>query len=117
MRTTEVTYTRIGDYWIPDLQLDREEPSRIGKYGRMRRAYLQENHPMLMSDLILTGKLYPHLEEIQRTAGRRIALILSELLRKTPAPDKKADPMAWTRHMNSLKAQAEEIVVAELITS
>ena len=72
---------------------------------------------MLMSDLILSEKLYPHLEEIQRTASARVARILPRLLQKNPAPDRKRHPMAWTQHMNSLKAQAEEIVIRELITS
>ena len=62
----EVTYTQKGDYLIPDIQMETTEVRPLGKYGRMRRAYLQENNPMLMNDLILTEKLYPHLWEIQR---------------------------------------------------
>ena len=88
-----------------------------GKYGRMRRAFLEENNPMLLNDLILSERLFPHLWEIQRTATARIDQLMIQLLQKDPAPDKKTDPMAWTQHMNSLKAQAEEIVTAELITS
>jgi hypothetical protein len=113
----EVTYTQKGDYLIPDIQMETTEVRPLGKYGRMRRAYLQENNPMLMNDLILTEKLYPHLWEIQRTASARMEQLMLQLLQKNPAPDKKADPMGWTQHMNSLKAQAEEIVTTELITS
>ena len=83
----------------------------------MRRAFLEENNPMLLNDLILSEMLFPHLWEIQRTATARIDQLMMQLLQKDPAPDKKTDPMAWTQHMNSLKAQAEEIVTAELITS
>ena len=113
----EVTYTQKGDYLIPDIQMETTEVRPLGKYGRMRRAYLQENNPMLMNDLILTEKLYPHLWEIQRTASARMEQLMLQLLQRNPAPEKKSDPMGWTQHMNSLKAQAEEIVTAELITS
>ena len=113
----EMTYTQNGDYLIPDIQLTTEEMEPIGKYGRMRRAFLEENNPMLLSDLILTEKLYPHLREIQQAATARIDQLMMQLLQKNPAPDKKADQMGWVQHMNSLKAQAEEIVTAELITS
>ena len=114
---TEVTYTQKGDYQIPDIQLTVAETPSIGKYGRMRRAYLRENHPMLLNDLILSEKLFPHLWEIQRTASLRMEQLMLQLLQQNPVPDKKQNPMNWTKHMNSLKAQAEEIVIAELITS
>ena len=113
----EVTYTQKGDYLIPDIQMETTEVQPLGKYGRMRRAFLEENNPMLLNDLILSERLFPHLWEIQRTATARIDQLMIQLLQKDPAPDKKTDPMAWTQHMNSLKAQAEEIVTAELITS
>ena len=113
----EITYTQKGDYLIPDIQMEMTEAQSLGKYGRMRRAFLEENNPMLLSDLTLTEKLYPHLWEIQRAAAARMEQLMLQLLQKNPAPDKKADPMAWTQHMNSLKVQAEEIVTVELITS
>ena len=89
----------------------------MGKYGRMRRAFLQENNPMLLNDLILSEQLFPHLQEIDETAHRRVEQLMTELLEKNPAPDKATQQMAWVKHMNSLKAQAEEIVTAELINS
>ena len=113
----EVTYTQKRDYLIPDIQMETAEVQPLGKYGRMRRAFLEENNPMLLNDLILSEKLFPHLWEIQQTATARIDQLMMQLLQKDPAPDKKTDPMAWMQHMNSLKAQAEEIVTAELITS
>ena len=113
----EMTYTQNGDYLIPDIQLTTEEPKPLGKWGRMRRTFLQENNPMLLNDLILTEKLFPHLWEIQQTATLRMEQLMAQLLQKNPAPDKKTDQMGWVQHMNSLKAQAEEIVTAELITS
>ena len=113
----ELSYVRSGDYLIPDMQLTVDGPKELGRYGRMRRAYLEENDPILLNDLILTEKLFPHLWEIQATAERRMGQLMAELLLKDPAPDKAKDQMGWVRHMNSLRAQAEEIVTAELINS
>ena len=112
-----LTYTQNGDYLIPDLSLSEQPEKPLGKYGRMRRAYLEENNPMLLNDLILSEELFPHLQEIDETAHRRVEQLMNELLEKNPAPDKATQQMAWVQHMNSLKAQAEEIVTAELINS
>lgn len=111
----EITYTQNGDYLIPDIQLTPIEEESLGKYGRMRRAFLKEQQPMLYDSLTLTEKLFPHLYEIQRTASTRVEQIMGELLKKNPPPDKMTDQMGWVRHMNSLKAQAEETVLQELI--
>ena len=114
---SEMTYRQAGDYQIPDIELKNSEEKPLGKYGRMRKAYLEENNPMLLNDLILSEELFPHLQEIDETAHRRVGQLMNELLEKNPAPDKATQQMAWVQHMNSLKAQAEEIVTAELINS
>ena len=111
-----LTYTMSGDYLIPDLKIEKSEKP-LGKYGRMRRAYLQENNTLLLNHLILTGKLYPHLLEIQEAAENRMEQMMAALLKENPAPDKRTRQMDWVRHMNALKAQAEETVLAELIYS
>ncbi len=114
---TELTYTKAGDYLIPDIQLEEMEDRPLGKYGRMRRAYLEENNKLLYNHLTLIGKLFPHLWEVQETATARMKQLMEELLVADPAPDKKTRQMDWVRHMNALKAQAEEIVTAELINN
>ena len=81
----------------------------------MRRAFLAENNPILLDDMILTETLFPHLWEIDETAHRRIEQMMIEFLEKSSAPDKATQQLAWVRHMNSLKEQAKEIVNAELI--
>lgn len=113
----ELNYTKNGDYLIPDIQLSVQEQKPLGKYGRMRRAFLQENNTLLYNHLILTEKLYPHLWEIQETATARMEQMIAELLKANPAPDKKSNQMAWVQHMNMLKAQAEEVILTELINS
>lgn len=112
-----LTYTRNGDYLIPNLKLDEQPEKPLGKYGRMRRAYLKENRPLLYNQFLLNGTLYPHLLEIEETANQRLELIMNQLLEKDPAPDKKLKAMAWVQHMNALKAQAEEVILTELINS
>ena len=106
---SELTYTRCGDYYIPDLKLSEQPEAPIGKYGRMRQRYLKEHRPGLYSSLILSEKLYPHLLEIDRAARERMeaAGVTEEL--------KARDPMRWVGLMNTLKAQAEEIILDELI--
>ena len=114
---SEMIYRQNGDYQISDLRLENTETKPLGKYGRMRRAFLQENNPMLYNDMILTEQLFPHLTEIDETEHRRVELLMSQYLQENPAPDKAADQMGWIQHMNGLKAQAEEVVMAELINS
>lgn len=110
-----LTYTRCGDYFIPDIWLSHVSDKPLGKYGRMRRTFLAENNPMLYNDMILTETLFPHLWEIDKTAHHRMEQMMTDLLEKNPVPDKETQQFAWVQHMNSLKAQAEEIVNAELI--
>jgi hypothetical protein len=64
--------------------------------------------------MILSEKLYPHLRQIDETANGRLEQLMSELLTSAPAPDKETQQMAWVQHMNMLKAQGEEIILAEL---
>ena len=113
----ELTYTRSGDYWIPNLSLSQQETQPLGKYGRLRKKYLQENRPVLWNSLILSEKLYPHLREIDETANRRLERLMPELMRSAGVTEalKASDPMKWVGLMNSLKAQAEEVILTELI--
>ena len=113
----ELIYTSCGDYLIPDIRLSYTSDKPPGKYGRMRRAYLEQNNPMLLDDLILTETLFPHLWKIDEIAHCRMERLTEELLERNPAPDKATQQFAWIQHMNMLKAQAEEIIVAELIYS
>lgn len=105
----------VGDYFIPVIELKPVEDKVLNKYGRMRRAYLLEQKPMVFDDLVLTEQLFPHLYEVQEIAEERVEVIMAGLLEKNPAPDKETDAMAWAGYMNMLKAMAEEVVVKELL--
>ena len=110
-----LTYTQCSDYLIPDIRLEHTGTQTLGKYGRMRRAFLEQNNPMLFNDMVLMENLFPHLWEVQQTYEKRMELLMEELLAKNSAPDKATQQLAWVAHMNILKAQAEEIVLRELV--
>lgn len=115
---SELTYIQHGDYLYPNLIGD-EKPVELGKYGRMRRTFLIEHRPVLLNQLVLSGKLFPHLAEINQTAEARLELLMTQLKEQNGVTEelKARDQMQWVAMMNSLKAQAEEIILTELVYS
>ena len=111
-----VTYSTVGDYQLPNLILNQPRKP-LGKYGRLRRTYLMKHRPVLYNSMLLSGTLHPHLLEVEQTAESRMRQTMQELLKQNPAPNKEQYQMEWVQHMNSLKAQAEELVMNELIYS
>ena len=114
--SSSLNYTKIGDYQLPNLTLSQPK-TPLGKYGRLRRTYLMNHRPVLYNTMLLNGSLYPHLMEVEQTAESRMQQTMEQLLKQTPAPDKAQNQLMWVQHMNSLKAQAEELVMTELIYS
>ena len=114
-----MTYIQSGDYLIPDLKLTPQPDTPLGKYGRMRKTYLKEQRPILYNQLLLSEKLYLHLLEIDQTASSRLEQLMDELPRQQGVTEqlKRTDPMRWVGLMNNCKAQAEEIILSELIFS
>ena len=114
---SKLTYTRCGDYYIPDLKLSEQPEAPIGKYGRMRQRYLKEHRPGFYSSLILSEKLYPHLLEIDRSARKRMDTMLPRMMEEAGVTEelKARDPMRWVGLMNTLKVQVEETIFQELI--
>ena len=113
----KLTYKRSGDYLIPDLTMDETPARDLGKYGRMRKKYLEEHDPILWNTLTLRGTLFPHLLEIEDAANARLEQIMPELAKSAGATEalKATDPMRWIGLMNTCKAQAEEIILTELV--
>ena len=110
-------YKQNGDYLIPDVSLTETKP--IGRYGRMRKKFLKENRPILYNRMLLSETLYPHLNEIEETVERRMEEMIPKLAETAGATEalKAADPMKWVGLMNTCKAQAEEILLSELVYS
>ena len=111
------TYRREGDYFVPNLALPEAATQSIGKYGRMRRCYLQEHHPAIYNTLLLSGKLFEHLSEIDQTCHARMERICTAMAIQEDVTEtlKTADQLEWVRRMNSIHNRAEEIVCTELV--
>ena len=110
-------YELIGDYYIPVLTLSSEEQRPIGKWGRMHRDYLKEHHPILFNDLILSGRLWTYLADLNEQAKERFSLIIEQMKASEGVTEelKVADQMAWVGAMNSIRNRAEEIILREMI--
>ena len=110
-------YVQHGDYLIPDLTLPDAEQRPIGKYGRMRQAYLKEHHPGLYSHLILSGKLYEHLAEVERTCQERLVTMIPQMAKEQGVTEelKATDQLGWVGRMNEIQHSAEEIILAEIV--
>ena len=111
------TYMQVGDYYIPDLKDEEPGHYSIGKYGRMRKRYLQAHRPILFSELTLSGKLYQHLAETDHACKERVELIIWQMKGREGVTEelKAADQMEWIRRMNGIKNRAEEIVLNKLV--
>lgn len=116
---SQLTYIKNGDYQIPNLSLSQQEQQPLGKYGRLRKQYLKEHRPVLWNNMILSEKLYPHLREVDQTANRRLEQMMTELKKSAGVTEelKASDPMKWVGLMNNLQAQAEEVILRELVYS
>ena len=113
----EMTYKKSGDYLIPDIRLSSINWKKIGKYGLLRKDYLRKHRPILWNRLILSEQLFSHLQEIDETANRRLNEMIPQMAVQIGLTEemKARDPLAWAGLTNSLKAQAEEIVLNELV--
>ena len=110
-----MTYTRQGDYLIPDLEAP--EAPRIGKYGTMRHSYLRDHHRGIFDGMLLRGTLNTHLEQIDRQANEMMDRLTAQMAQSQGVTEqlKARDQMAWVAAMNNIRASAEEIVTRELI--
>ena len=111
-----IDYILVGDYYVPDLKLP-ETSKPIGRWGRLHREYLQEHRPARYSDLILTGKLWEYLADLDTQAQNRYELLVLELKEKAEISEelKMTNQMEWVRQMNGVRMIAEEVVFHELI--
>ncbi len=118
---TEVTengihYTLNGDYYFPDISTP-DSHAVIGHYGRMRKVYLEEHHPGLYEQLILSGKLYDHLAETDQVCRDRMERIISQMAEGEGIDEKlkTSDQLGWISRKNNIRHRAKEIVFDELV--
>ena len=112
-----IQYHRCGDYLLPNLIIEDQKTQPIGKYGRIRKRYLKEHRPVLYTNLLLSGELFPHLAEIDKACERRMELLVLQMAKREGVSEalKESDQMTWVSRMNSIRSRAEEIVFHELI--
>lgn len=110
-----LNYTLVGDYYLPDIEIKASQP--LGNYGRARMKYLKEHRPGLYSRLLLSGKLYDDLNEVDAEAQRLLDEVIPQMAAEAGVDEglKAADPMRWVRMMNAIKAQVEEIICNNVV--
>ena len=110
-------YVLAGDYYIPVIGLPEEDDRPIGKWGRMHRAYLEETNPLLLSHLILTGRLHTYLADLDEQAQDRYRLIIRQMTTAEGVTEdlKCRSQWEWIKTMNSIMNRAEESIKRELI--
>ena len=111
-----ISYIRVGDYFIPDLTLP-EETRPIGRWGRMHREYLREHKPIQYNCLLLSGKLWTYLADLNEQAQDRLKRMIDQMKATEGITEalKANDPMMWIQRMNNIRNRAEEIILQELI--
>ena len=113
----DVTYTTVGNIQIPNLIMDAQPEGGVGKYGRLRKRYLEEKNDGTFTALVLSGKLTEHLLDVDRTAREQLETTIRQLAVAEGVTErlKAADQIEWLRRMNSIRARAEEIVIREVV--
>ncbi|NBH71272.1 TnpV protein [Clostridiaceae bacterium] len=107
-----IDYVLVGDYYIPAVKLPEEERP-IEKWGRMHRTYLEDTNPLLLNHLILTGRIFSYLADLNEQAQNHYRRIVRQMMEAEGM--KRQSQMEWVRAMNSIANRAEEIVKAEMI--
>lgn len=109
-------YILIGDYYFPELRLP-EETRPIGRWGRMHREYLEQYHTARYNDLLLSGKLWTYLADLNEQAQERMECMITQMKAAEGVTEalKARDPLAWVGAMNSIRSRAEEIILREMV--
>ena len=116
----ETTYHKEGDYFIPDLYLEKEDYENdyiIGKYGHLRLEYLKQHKKAEYIIMFMNKTLRKHIVEIDKQAKERFKMLKAQMLEKNPIDEnlKNTNSLKWTGLMNNYKCSAEEIIFKELI--
>ena len=112
----ELNYTLHGDYYLPDLEINEEEPT-YRKYGIMRKQFLKEQRSARYQYLVLTGKLTEHLNQVDKEVREKVEILMEQMAEQWGVTEelKMQDQMEWVRRLNNIQATAEEIALKEII--
>ena len=113
----EITYSKDGDYYLPDLAISEKEPATYGRFGRMRLQYLKEHRRATYINLKTSGQLTQHLNEIDREANKMLRLLIEQMAQAQGITEqlKAENQMAWVGAMNNIRSIVEEILVRAII--
>ena len=116
---TELSYTMQGDYNLPNLLPPQEPEVHLGKYALMRRSFLQKNRRVMYTNLLTSGQLNSHLQEVEQSAQTMLAQLTGQMAREQGVTEelKSRDQLEWVRQMNSIRQSAEETILTELVYS
>ena len=113
-RLSQMMYTNVKGYQIPNLSLPKAKKTNLNRYGRMRLDYLEQNEPNLCDQMMLEGTLLPSCRKMGLDAQQMVDKTLRDLMQKAQMPDRKTNPLGWAQMCNSLKQQAEEMILPML---
>ena len=110
-------YTLVGDYYIPNIRLGNEEHHSIGHWGRMHMEYLKEYRPAVYQGLLLSGKLWTYLADLNEQAEERLECVIQQMKNTEGVTEqlKAKNQMQWVGMMNNIRNRAEETVLNEMI--
>ena len=113
----EITYSKYGDYYRPNLVLSEKEPATYGRFGRMRLKYLKEHRRAAYINLKTSGQLTHHLNEIDREATKMLRLLIEQMAQAQGITEqlKAENQIAWVGAMNNIRSIAEETVMQNII--
>ena len=112
-----ISYTKKGDYLLPNLILKDKEQYNIGKYGLLRLQYIKRYKLGLYFDLLVNDTLNEYLHDIDVTVMEKVQSLIKELAEKGNINEKlkQDNQMLWVSKMNDIKNIAEEIILKEYI--
>lgn len=113
----KITYTKVGDYYLPDLTVPTDKKYNIGKYGRLHGRFIKENYPCRYSAMMIQGVWLDYLERIDNAAKAEVERLIKNIADGLNISEelKATDQMQWVGLMNCIKAQAEEIVMKNIV--
>ena len=109
-----LSYTLHGDYYLPDLEINEEEPT-YGKYGIMRKHFLKEHRSARYQYLVLTGKLTEHLNQVDKEVREKVEILMEQMAEQWGVTEGLKMQMEWVRRMNNILEIAEEIIEGKLL--
>ena len=110
-------YTLVNDHYLPNLTVAAPAEHPTGRWGRLHKMYLKEQHPIRYNQLLLSGELGGYLAKLDKQTEEQLALIIRQMQEAEGVTEamKAENQMLWVQSMNSIRCRAEEIIKTELI--